>query len=117
MPSVPVFFLTAHAIELILKSYLRHCGLTLKQLRNLGHDLEKAWNAASKRGVQELVVLSESEIQTLAIISKLHASAQLRYIVTGYKTVPTFGALQDVAVKLLNAIGPEVGYRSYEDDL
>lgn len=115
--SVPILFLTAHAIELILKSYLRHRGYTLDQILRLRHNLKKAWKAAVTHEVEKIVVLNQDDLEVLRLISDLHSSTQLRYIVTGAKTVPTFGALQELAEKLLNAIGPAVGYRSYEHGL
>jgi len=113
VPSVPVLFLTAHSIELILKSYLRHRGYTLKQLSGLNHNLKKAWEAAVGREIEKFVVLNQVDVGVLGLISDLHSSTELRYIVTGAKIFPSFGALQDLTEKLLDAIGPEVGYRSY----
>ena len=36
----PVMYLVAHAIELALKSFLRHKDVSLKDLRSLSHNLE-----------------------------------------------------------------------------
>lgn len=107
----PVMFLVAHSIELILKAYLLNVGLTLGDLRKLSHGLEGCWNEAVERGIQKSVSLSETDISVLRLISRLHASTELRYIVTGYKEYPVFGPLQELTEKLLKAVCPAVGYR------
>ena len=57
------------------------------------------------------VELDEKEIEVLRLLNQLHTSTELRYIVTGSKTLPVFGPLQTMASKLLDAICPLVGYK------
>ena len=35
-----VIFLLSHGIELTVKAYLRHSGLTVEELGKIGHDLQ-----------------------------------------------------------------------------
>ena len=107
----PVMFLVAHSIELVLKAYLRHQGVGLKELTNLGHHLDQCWRAAIEHGVRDVVQLDRGERGMLELIGELHSSTELRYIRTGYKTFPVFGPLQELTKKLLDAICPAVGYR------
>lgn len=107
----PVMFLVAHSIELGLKAYLRHQGLSLEEIVNLGHNLERCWQVAVEQGVQEHVELTEGDLEVLGIISELHLSTVLRYIQTGYKTLPVFGPLQELTKKILDGICPLVGYK------
>lgn len=46
-------FLAAWTLELLLKSYLSHTGMTESQLKHkpFGHDLEALWAEASSRGL------------------------------------------------------------------
>jgi len=106
----PVMFLVAHSIELTLKAYLRHLGLTVTDIVELKHDLNKAWRRASELGLRERMPLTKDELETLCLISKLHSSTELRYIRTGYKTLPVFGPLQELCAKFLDNICPLVGY-------
>ena len=106
----PVMYLVAHAIELALKSFLRHKDVSLKDLRSLSHNLENCWSEALDAGIDDFVSLNETELETLQLIGALHATTELRYIVTGPKTYPVFGPLEKLCKKLLDAICPEVGY-------
>lgn len=44
----PLYFVTAQSVELSLKGYLRGTGWSDKQLRSLGHDLNKCLQAAAR---------------------------------------------------------------------
>ena len=107
----PVMYLVAHAIELVLKAYLRHRGQSVCDIKKLNHRLVRCREAAVDLGLNDHVTLTDEELETLRLISQLHASTQLRYIKTGRKEVPVFGPLQQLAEKLLEAICPVVGYR------
>ncbi|CAA6603956.1 conserved hypothetical protein [Rhodospirillaceae bacterium LM-1] len=108
---VPVMFLVAHAIELILKAYLRHKGFSISGIRQLNHGLKAIWGEARNQGIEDHVALSDINASVLEIISELHSSTELRYIKTGYKEYPVFGPLQELAEKLLRPICPLVGFR------
>lgn len=102
----------AHSIELALKAYLRHAALSADEIiSTCGHDLEKCWAEANTKGVGSLVSLTAEDIEVLGVINKLHVSTELRYIQTGFKQIPSFGPLEVLAKKLLDAICPAVGYR------
>jgi hypothetical protein len=107
----PVMFLVAHSIELALKSFLRFRGFTIDDLKKLSHRLDECWRVAKENGIEEHVTLTEDDLGVLSLISDLHASTELRYIQTGFKTFPVFGPLQVLTDKLLNCICPLVGYR------
>ena len=107
----PVMYLVAHAIELVLKAYLRHCGQSVRDIKKLSHGLVGCWKAAVDLGLNDHMTLTDQEVETLRLISRLHASTELRYIQTGYKVRPSYGPLQELAERLLDAICPVVGYR------
>lgn len=108
---IPVMFLTGQAIELILKAFLLQKGLSLRQLRHdYGHDLKRALRKAKELGLSSIVDISEEEQSVLELLDTLYSSKQLQYIVTGAKTFPVFGPLAAVAMKLIYAISPTVGY-------
>ncbi len=108
---VPVMFLVAHSIELVLKAYLRTRGLSVGELRKRGHNLVECWQWAIEHGVEDHVQLTPVDMEVLELISDLHVSTQLRYIETGFKQFPVFGPLEVLAKKLLETICPLVGYR------
>ena len=107
----PVMFLIAHSIELILKSYLRHQGVSLSDIRKKGHELVKCWEYSVAKGLTEHIQLTDDDIDVLRLISDLHASTELRYIKTGYKQFPVFGPLSTLADDLIVIICPLVGFR------
>ncbi|MBD3669449.1 MAG: hypothetical protein HUJ29_01650 [Gammaproteobacteria bacterium] len=107
----PVMFLVAHSIELILKSYLREKGYTLKSLRKLSHGIYGCYEAALGEGLGDTLILDEEEEALLNLISDLHASTELKYIKSGYKQLPVFGPMDALAKKLLENISPLVGWR------
>ena len=110
-PPMPVLFLLAHSIELALKAYLLHIGLSLKQIVALKHDLEACWDECDQNGVTGLVQLTSDDLDLLRLTSSLHMSTELRYIQTGFKRLPVFGPLQELAKKILDPICPYVGYK------
>ena len=107
----PVMFLVAHSIELALKSYLRFMNYTVDDLKRLSHHLDECWEVAKENGIEQYITLTEEDLGVLSLISSLHASTELRYIQTGFKTFPVFGPLQVLTEKLLDSICPLVGYR------
>ncbi|HEY8856178.1 MAG TPA: hypothetical protein VIM43_02330 [Rugosibacter sp.] len=109
--SIPVMFLVGQSIELVLKSFLLSRDVPLRKLRNdYGHNLHRSLRKARELGLFELVVLTDEELNTIELLDHLYSSKQLQYIVTGSKLFPVFGPLQRVALRLLQAIGPEIGF-------
>ncbi|MDZ7805118.1 HEPN domain-containing protein [Thiohalophilus sp.] len=108
---VPVMFLVGQSIELILKAYLLHKGVSLRKLRQkYGHVLHRCLRKAKELGLLEIVDLSEEDQEMIEILDELYSSKQLQYIVSGAKTYPVFGPLEAVCRKLITSVGPEVGY-------
>jgi hypothetical protein len=108
---IPVLYLIGHSIELSLKAFLLHKGVTLSDLRkNFGHDLGKCFKKAEDLGLLSLVTFDEHELEAFFVLNNLYSTKQLEYIVTGAKTFPIFGYIQSMSHKLLDAISPIVGY-------
>lgn len=108
---IPVMFLVGQAIELSLKAFLLHRGVTLRQLRKShGHQLRSALKKAKELGLSSLTQITDEEQSVIELLDDLYASKQLQYIVTGEKVFPVFGSLERVALKLIHAIGHEVGF-------
>lgn len=110
MAPVPALYLMGHGIELVLKAYLLHKGVPLKELYKFGHNLHKSLRKGKELGLTSLVQLSAQEDGAFELLDALYSTKQLEYIVTGTKQVPIFGLVQAVGLKLFNGISPEVGY-------
>jgi hypothetical protein len=109
---MPAYFLLAHGIDLTLKAYLRHVGLTVEDLRKAGHDLKALHAKACELGLEDLHKLTAQDVEAFDLLVAANEFHQLRYIQTGAKTFPLWGAAEPLAVRLHQAIGPAVGYES-----
>jgi hypothetical protein len=111
---IPVLYLVGHSIELSLKAFLLHKGVSLTELkRGYGHDLHSCMRKAKELQLNGIVEFNQQELGAFEILDKLYSSKQLEYIVTGAKQFPVFGPLQTFAVKLFNAIAPIVGFNKH----
>jgi hypothetical protein len=108
----PVLFLVGHAIELSLKSFLLTRDVTLEALRSrdYGHQLHRCLRKAKELELLDLVEITTDENDALTLLDDLYASKQLQYIVTGLKRYPPFRPIEQLALKLIYAIGREVGF-------
>ncbi|MAZ86053.1 MAG: hypothetical protein CL693_00195 [Cellvibrionaceae bacterium] len=108
---VPVLYLMGHALELYLKAYLRHNGRSMRNLKNLGHNLVKCHQRAQELGLDEVVAFSSDELEVLGVLNQLYHTKKLNYIETGAKEFPMYGPLENLAKKLDSRIAPHVGYK------
>jgi hypothetical protein len=93
-PQAPITFLFCHAIELYLKAYLRGVGnKSVVQLKHLGHHVADLAKAAVSAGL----VIGKEQSEILSHIDDTDVAIEARYIVTGFKNLPTNEALSDVA--------------------
>ncbi len=107
---IPVLYLIGHSMELSLKAFLLHKGVTLSELRTrFGHNLGKCLKKAKNLGLYSSVTFDESELDAFSALDCLYSTKQLEYIVTGPKTFPAFGFIHTMSQKLVTAIGPMVG--------
>jgi hypothetical protein len=92
-PQAPITFLFCHAIELYLKAYLRGAEKSVAELKQIGHRVaslaKAAVNTDLKIGPEQSEVLSHIDDDAVAM--------EARYIVTGFKNLPTNEALSGVA--------------------
>jgi DNA-binding MarR family transcriptional regulator len=95
-PQSPVTFLFCHAIELYLKAYLRGTGKDVGQLKQLGHHVANLAQSAIKSGL----AIGPEHSEILNHIDDADVAIEARYIVTGFKNVPTNEALSNVAMTL-----------------
>ena len=78
-------FLACQSIELSFKAYLRGCGCSDKDLRKIGHDLERCALAAIAAGIEQHVRLSEADIAAIALANPYYRDRDFQYSHTGYK--------------------------------
>jgi hypothetical protein len=96
-----VTFLFCHAIELYLKAYLRGAGSNLVELKKLGHRVSDLAKVAAEAGL----VLEPHQSEVLSH-DDADVAIEARYIVTGFKNLPTNEALSSVAELLDHVATP-----------
>ena len=99
------YFLLGRSIELFLKSFLRGNGRTLDQLRRkISHNLDKALRKSLDLEIQRLVVLTEEEITSLALLNRYYSKKRLEYPLVGMYKLPSFHLIFGIAEKLMNSL-------------
>lgn len=109
---MPVIFLTAHSIELALKAILKSKGFSAERLskKPLGHNISKlAEEVCAIEGEDDL--LNGDDLELLEITSHLHTTTILRYFQAGYRTLPIYGPLSELALKILLRASKLSGYK------
>ena len=109
---IPALYLAGHGIELSLKAYLRHHGLSVEQLasRAYGHNLHKCYRKSKELGLHDIYKPSGAEEGALELLNGLYMIKELEYIKTGMKHFPSFALIERMAVSLCNAVGPHVKF-------
>lgn len=112
----PAYFLALHGIELSLKAFLRHKGVTARELRstkNFGHDLRRCYRKAKELGLSEEFRMHANDMRAMLMLLNLDERQGLRYIRTGLKRFPSWAIVEPFAVRLHQAIASQVGYKSF----
>ncbi|MCL4182793.1 MAG: hypothetical protein KJ011_05025 [Burkholderiaceae bacterium] len=111
---IPAYYLASHSIELTLKAFLRHRGLTVRELRlKYGHSLKACYRKAKELGLFDVFRQHENDEAALHLLAEINNAHELRYIRTGFKTFPSWAIVEPFAVRLHQAVAPLVGYKSF----
>jgi hypothetical protein len=98
----PVDYLYFHAIKPYLKSFLRLQGMSLDQLKRIGHSLAKLYAAAVAEGLTD----DEKDREVIGHIDANYMRA--RYIETGPFTTASSGALWGLCRVFHDDIEPQI---------
>lgn len=112
---IPAYFLAHHGIELTLKSYLRHKGLTVREIasQKYGHDLHACYRKAKELGLLAIFKEHPNDVDTMWMLVNLNHKHGLRYIKTGMKHFPLWSLVDPLAVRLHQAVAPAIGYKTF----
>ena len=104
--SLPAFFLSGHAIELALKSFLLARGTSISELRSrkYGHDLAALVVEARRRKLGNEVPLSQPELEAMHLLNECYSAKELEYAITGYRRMPSYALVHAVASKLCTGL-------------
>lgn len=79
---VPAYFLALHSIELSLKAYLRHHGVTVHDLRSMkkyGHDIRACYRKAKELGLRDHFKMRAEDMRAMLMLIDMNADHALRY--------------------------------------
>jgi hypothetical protein len=96
----PVTYLFCHAIELYLKAYLRHSGLSVAEVRKIGHAYDRLASRAKDLGL----ALGQDDFKMIELLTDQEMMPLSRYIRTGFYKRPTDAALSGVCQRMDDAI-------------
>ena len=96
--SSATYYLLGHSAELMLKAFLYSHGVTIPELKKMGHDLEKLATASTEKGLHKTVSLNQ--IRQLA---ETYRDKSLEYRERKKKTFPNLELLTE-EIKALQAV-------------
>jgi len=100
--SWPRYFLFCHSIELVLKAYLSHTGLTGKQLQNprVRHNIKNLLDKAIKSGLS----LSTGARHKIEDLTETYTNHWPRYPMTKLAFIPLIHQFEPDATELFKAV-------------
>lgn len=111
---VPAYFLALHGLELTLKAFLRHKGVSVKDLqKKFGHDVHACHRKAKELGLHEVFNELPVGSDAMRMLVRLNDQQGLRYIKTGMKHFPMWSIVEPLAIRLHQAVAPLVGFESF----
>lgn len=110
---IPAYFLMAHGIELTLKAFLQHKGVTVKELRSYSHNLDACYRKAKELGLHTVFKITPNDTKAMTLLMELNKDMGLRYIRTGLKEFPSWAIVEPFAVRLHQSVAPLVGYKTF----
>jgi hypothetical protein len=106
---MPIYYLYSHAVELALKSYLRTCGVSVKDLgRKFGHDLNRLLQGCVERGLVLKPVPEAFVPEMVGMLADLGRNHEFRYVTIGLKRYPELVDVSTACDMLFDAIRPTV---------
>ncbi len=97
----PAYSMIGQSIELSLKAFLLARRVPLDVLRHqYGHRLEQLLDEALRRRITRLVPLLDFHIQAVRLLAPAYARHEFRYIVTGSRSLPSWGFIAHTAAEL-----------------
>lgn len=111
---VPAYFLALHGIELTLKAFLRHKGVSVRDLqRKFDHDLNACHQKAKELDLNDVFKEPPVDADAMRMLVGLNDQQGRRYINTGMKPFPLGSIVEPLADRLHQAVASLVGYESF----
>lgn len=105
-----VYYLYFHGMELALKSFIYFRAEDENELKNIGHNLKKAWKRAQELGIEDIYPESEELQECIEMVNPTYKGKELEYFYPGLKTLPAVKHVSDACNELSQALDQH--YRS-----
>jgi len=111
---IPKYYLVCHALELGLKAFLNHKGISVKVLRSkkYGHDLRALFSLARQLGLRKEFHYTSAQWRAIRNLYSHYHSKSFEYLKVGYKTWPPYQVIQSAVAELLGGISPAIRGRA-----
>lgn len=112
--SPPAVFLLAHGLEITLKAFLLHKGMTIdvRGKKPFRHNLKRLRREAKSLGLDELYRGKAAELKAVLILDALNARHQQRYIETGATVALPWDDAEQYAVNLHQQVAKTLGAKT-----
>ena len=92
-PFWPTYFVACQALELYFKAFLRAKGMSLEDLKQVGHDLQRAFRKANELGFGKVVGVTGEVEKTISMLSPIYLKRDFQYKGSGEWTLCGVDAL------------------------
>lgn len=105
---MPIYYLYTHALELVLKAFLRAKGRTSDDLRGrqFGHKLKTLWTTCLEAGLKTHAVQEVFIEQMVDILHPFATDYEFRYVKVGFKSLPTLDDVEVALTDLMAVVRP-----------
>ncbi len=100
--STAVYYLYGHSLELSYKSFLYGKGFSIKKLKDIGHNLEKALNECINMDIKHHLKIDGNYLNTVEMINKYYATKEFEYMVRTEKIFPNLIKVKEIVKATLN---------------
>lgn len=102
--SLSVYYLYFHSIELAIKSFI-YLKIECKgELRNIGHNLNIAWQKASELGIEKIYPENRQLQECIRMINHTYHKKELEYFFEGFKQLPSIESVKNACNCLFKAL-------------
>jgi hypothetical protein len=106
----PIYVMYAHSLELALKAYLRHVGVSTATLvKTFGHNIGRLYDEANARGLDPLPEHARHFEAVAQLTTESNVDQSLRYWTPGMTQAPRIEWLRTVAHLLVSHVGARLG--------
>lgn len=98
------YYLYGHALELAYKGYLFQSGVTLKELKCISHDLEKALCFVKDKGICNYLCIDADYETVVQQLNKHYFTKEFEYMTNAEKTFPLLTDVKDIVYRTINTL-------------